>query len=111
MVDGWFGINIRIRNVDKEGGGAVASKNYKTVLNQFNCCEFQRIIDSIQGLDYIFMCGDIFTKLQSILPRAKQKDCSKFGIEYPSGKKRAMKYENIIIYEIVHPSRSPKLTK
>ncbi len=102
---------IAYTNLHKEGGGATVDESYKAILNKFNFCEFKEMIKPISNLEYILTCGDIFEKLQSILPSNGCPDCSNLGLKYPSGRKRAMKYENVTIYEIAHPSRSPKLEK
>ncbi len=106
---------IAYDNLQRRGGGATASKAYNEVLKKYEKEAFEKIVTTIRNkggkLECVFTCKDIYTRLHEILQGNTLQDCSEKGIKYPSGKKQAMKYGNIIIYEIAHPSRSPKLEK
>lgn len=105
---------IAYTNLYKKGGGGTKSQEYINCRKMYSKSQFDELIREFgDKLECIFTCNDIFNRLKS--KEVLYRDialCPECGFSYSYQrqrqtkvtKKRAMKYGNIMIYEIMHPS-------
>lgn len=97
--------NIAFTNINLKGGGASVGKDYLEILKNY---DFDELINGIENLKYIFTCTEIFEKLRKKWNVTETREFD--GIKYGNRQKRTFDYNNIRVYEIYHPSRSPRIS-
>lgn len=92
--------NCAFANINNMGGYSKIGENYNKAnkkgiaLDKINTCNAK----------IVFTCSDIFNALLEVA------EASFDGVEYNNGKKmRKFALNDVMMYEILHPSRSPKL--
>ncbi len=91
-------------NIRPSDGDSTKSENYNKLDDSFIFDRFISIVDDCENkIKYVFTCYDIFDAIKNC---SKSELCDITGIKYKKSNKnkRVMRFNNIIIYEIYHPS-------
>lgn len=97
--------NIAFANIKLQGGGKNASSEY---WNKDKKEPFDAIIEEIgkENLRYIFVLPEIF----KLVTNEKSAEIINSGIKYKGQEpKQMVRIDGITYYEILHPSRSPRI--
>ena len=97
--------NIAFANIKLQGGGSNASSEY---WEKDRKAAFNAIIEEIgkENLRYIFVLPEIF----KLVANEKSVEIINSGIKYKGQEpKRRVRIDGITYYEILHPSRSPRI--